>query len=71
MPVMYILVVLARQRIIKLVDGNREFLTIDKAIGENGFEIRLVTTTIWMSRGMIFTMKHKVSQTFLIMSRYI
>uniref|UniRef100_A0A453JZF8 Uncharacterized protein n=1 Tax=Aegilops tauschii subsp. strangulata TaxID=200361 RepID=A0A453JZF8_AEGTS len=38
MPVMYILVVLARQRIIKLVDGNREFLTIDKAIGENGFE---------------------------------
>ena len=36
---MYILVVLARQRIIKLVDGNREFLTIDKAIGENGFEV--------------------------------
>ncbi|KAK7841772.1 tvp38/tmem64 family membrane protein slr0305 [Quercus suber] len=27
----------ARERILKLVEGNKKFLAIDKAIGENGF----------------------------------
>ncbi|KAL2893910.1 hypothetical protein RDABS01_009819 [Bienertia sinuspersici] len=29
----------ARERILKLVEGNKKFLAIDKAIGENGFRI--------------------------------
>ncbi|KAL8482383.1 hypothetical protein ACS0TY_027896 [Phlomoides rotata] len=29
----------ARERILKLVDGNKKFLAIDKAIGENGFKV--------------------------------
>lgn len=30
---------LARERILKLVEGNKKFLAIDKAIGENGFKV--------------------------------
>ncbi|CAI9117149.1 OLC1v1018493C1 [Oldenlandia corymbosa var. corymbosa] len=29
----------ARERILKLVEGNKKFLAIDKAIGENGFKV--------------------------------
>lgn len=29
----------ARERILKLVEGNKKFLAIDKAIGENGFRV--------------------------------
>jgi uncharacterized membrane protein YdjX (TVP38/TMEM64 family) len=29
----------ARERILKLVQGNKKFLAIDKAIGENGFRV--------------------------------
>ncbi|KAL2329414.1 hypothetical protein Fmac_022841 [Flemingia macrophylla] len=29
----------ARERIVKLVEGNKKFLAIDKAIGENGFRV--------------------------------
>ncbi|GMP93870.1 hypothetical protein CsSME_00043532 [Camellia sinensis var. sinensis] len=29
----------ARDRILKLVEGNKKFLAIDKAIGENGFRV--------------------------------
>lgn len=29
----------ARERILKLVKGNKKFLAIDKAIGENGFKV--------------------------------
>ena len=29
----------ARERILKLVQGNKKFLAIDKAIGENGFKV--------------------------------
>lgn len=29
----------ARDRILKLVEGNEKFLAIDKAIGENGFRV--------------------------------
>nr|GMD14946.1 TVP38/TMEM64 family membrane protein slr0305-like [Ipomoea batatas] len=29
----------ARDRILKLVEGNKKFLAIDKAIGENGFKV--------------------------------
>ena len=30
---------LARDRILKLAEGNKQFLAIDKAIGENGFRV--------------------------------
>ena len=29
----------ARERIVKLVEGNKKFVAIDKAIGENGFRV--------------------------------
>jgi uncharacterized membrane protein YdjX (TVP38/TMEM64 family) len=29
----------ARERILKMVEGNKKFLAIDKAIGENGFKV--------------------------------
>lgn len=29
----------ARERILKMVEGNKKFLAIDKAIGENGFRV--------------------------------
>ncbi|KAL9295985.1 hypothetical protein ACSQ67_021881 [Phaseolus vulgaris] len=29
----------ARERIVKLLEGNKKFLAIDKAIGENGFRV--------------------------------
>lgn len=29
----------ARERILKLVEGNKKFAAIDKAIGENGFKV--------------------------------
>lgn len=29
----------ARERILKLVEGNKKFLAIDKAVGENGFKV--------------------------------
>jgi uncharacterized membrane protein YdjX (TVP38/TMEM64 family) len=29
----------ARERILKLVEGNQKFLAIDKAIGDNGFKV--------------------------------
>ena len=43
----------ARERILKLVEGNKEFLAIDKAIGENGFKVVRATPMGVVIKGII------------------